>query len=364
MREKVIEFFNAYFENKVLDVKSFDKDFFKMLQEQSLLPYAYIVFNNQNFKKFYISACLYQEIFNNEQSKITKMLQDNNVDHLYVKGSILNKIYDDPSLRTRGDIDIYINLKDMEIVKNLLIKDNYKAEENICMHHIALEKDKIMVEVHFSLFDPTDKEYDEYFKNPFAMSTLVDKNYYELNHEEHYLFCLAHFAKHLRNGAGLRYIFDFYYMHKKWNLNYDKLNKLISDLHFETLNNNILNAIEVLTKERFIDYQKIDINFFLDYLITSGIHGFGENNNFDTNNYAEKKHKFKHIFYTAFLINKNYRIAIYPKLGKKWYCYPLLLIHHLFYLFTHKFKSLLKFIFVRKKRSSKEKNDFYNKLGI
>ncbi len=48
-----------------------------------------------------------------------------------------------------------------------------------------------------------------------------------------------------------------------------------------------------------------------------------------------------------------------PKLGSKAILYPICLIKHWFYLLTHRFTSLFKFLFGKNK-----KKDLYKKLGI
>lgn len=364
MDELIIKMFNAYFKKEKLDDKLINQDFLRVIKEQSLLPYLYYVFNNPKFRQIYISAALYQETLNDFQKHLSQKLNNAAIDHLYVKGSVLNYLYDDNALRTRGDIDIYVDFKHIEEVKAILLKDNFKMENNICMHHIELSKGKINVEVHFSLLDPTEDTYYDFFKEPFKMATCINQHYYELNKEEHFLFCIVHFARHLRTGAGIRYILDFYYMLKKWQMDLDHLHSLIHKFKFDTLYENILNSIYLLTAEKLDIYKEKNVDFFISYLLKSGIHGFGKDNNFDEKNYAEKKHKIKHILLMVFIPKKQFRLALYPHLGKHLITYPLCLIHRIFYLLIHKSKSAFKFIFKKKNRSNKEKEDFYKKMGI
>ncbi len=364
MKNKVLKLFDAYFKHYKIEDSFFNKEFLVLLKEQALLPYLFYVSESKKGRNFYYASMMHQETLNSLQEQLTDLFNKNDINHLYVKGSIINKIYDDNALRTRGDIDVYLDIKDLEKAKNILINEGFTYEKETCMHHIEMEKDNLIVELHFSLFDIDEKEYNRFFKNPFNMATLVNKNYYTLNNEEHFIYCLCHFARHLRLGAGIRYIIDFYYMLKKLDLNFDKLHAYLSDLKLDTLYNNVLNAIYLITGEEYDNLHKIDIDFFIEYLLQNGVHGLSHQETYDERQYGERRNKFSHMLSVIFMNDKTYRISLYPKYGKKTLMYPILLIHHIFYLFTHKFKKLLKFLFVRKSKKDKEKKDFEKRLGI
>ncbi len=363
MKNKVVDLLKAYYQKQKLDIKTFDKDFFMLLKEQSLLPYLHYVYDNQKLNSFYLSSVVYQEMMNDLQLKLTELFNQNNIRHLYVKGSILNKIYDDEALRTRGDIDVLIDAENLNKAKELLQNKGFEAEDEACMHHLEMKRNNSLIELHFSLLDPTD-DYFHFFKKPFESAKKINGSYYELNYEEHFLYVLCHFAKHLRTGAGIRYVLDFYYMLKKWDLKMDYVHDLIKKAKLQTLYQNILNTLYIITGEKLDIYEEKDIGFFIDYLLENGIHGHGENANYDEKNYGEKRNKFKHMFNMIFMPNKQFRMVLYPRLGKHAITYPLCLICRVFHLIIHKSKSLFKFLFTKKSRSNKEKDDFYQKLGI
>ena len=51
-----------------------------------------------------------------------------------------------------------------------------------------------------------------------------------------------HFALHLRIGAGIRYILDFYYLFKKTNINIGKLHILIQSNGLDIVYSNVING--------------------------------------------------------------------------------------------------------------------------
>ena len=167
-----------------------------------------------------------------------------------------------------------------------------------------------------------------------------------------------HFALHLRIGAGIRYILDFYYLFKKTNINIGKLHILIQSNGLDIVYSNVINVIRKIFD---VDFDNsicdVDVTFFIDYMLSYGIHG---NSNNETSLQASvHSNKFKFFISRVFLTNKSYRITRYPILGRHWYLYPICLIKHWIYLITHKFGSFFKFIF-----GKNENKDLYNKLGI
>ncbi len=357
---KLTELITLYLNNKNCDA-SLDESLIKLSIEQSLQTLLFPVTNNKEYKKYYVSWIIKQEQFYSIQNEITSLFNENSINHIYFKGSILSKIYDDPAIRTRGDIDLYVGPNDFEKAKETLINNGYEMDNSSedCMHHIAYKKDGIEVELHFNMLDSNvDKNWLKIFNNPFEVANNVDKSSYEFKPTYHMLFCIMHFADHLRHGAGIRYMMDFYYMFKKTKIDFELLHKLLSDCKLNRLYSNIINELRSLIN---IDFDssvvKEGVVFFEDYMLSYGIHG--HSNNETSQAASAHKNKGRYLLSRIFMTDKNYRLSRYPRLGKHWYLYPVCIIVHLFYLLTHKMKKGLLFLFGR----NKNKN-LYKKLGV
>ena len=332
----------------------------KLAIDQSLQTILYPVYKVKSFKSYYISWVIKQEELLCIQSLITKLFNDNNIKHIFFKGAVICKLYDDPSIRTRGDIDLYINYKNINVAKNILMNNNFILDSSAeSEHHLSFKYKNVEVELHFNMFDENvSKAWLKYFKNPFSLTNDNIDFLYKFNDTSHFLYCICHFANHLRSGAGLRYILDFYYMMLKTNIDYDEVHKYIKVLKIDILYNNILNAIYYITDKEFdSNMKKVDISFFIEYLLSHGIHGQANNN--ETSMQASKNHKFRYFFSRILIINTAYRNAQHPILGKHWFLYPICLISHWWYLITHKSSGFFKFIFGKNKNKS-----LYKKLGI
>ncbi len=358
----IIEMLKAYCHNEHLEISENDEnDLIKCAREQALTQYLYLVYQKKEYKSFYVSSVVKQEAFLNLQEELTTLFNDNKIDHFYLKGSVLCEIYPDVSLRTRGDIDVVVRTNDLIKAQNLLLTNNFTRIDAESLHHLEFIKNNLMVELHFQLFD--DFSSNAFFKNPFDLVLQKEKCLYELTNENFFIHCLHHFSIHLRMGAGLRYILDFYYMLKFLQLDMKKLHDLINDLKYKRLYNNILNSIYYLTDEKLDDFIDEDVTFFFDYLIRCGIHGFSENNK-DSKDKVTNHKLCKRIFYRVFMPNKCFRTTLYPKLGKKWYTYPLCLIHRILHITFTKIKRIFLLLFTSKGNTSKEEKDLYKKIGI
>lgn len=363
MNHPILDMLKAYFKNETLNIdESVEEVLVSKAKEQAMLPFLYYVYQKKEYRSFYITAAVTQEKFIKLQKELTEYFNEAGIKHLYVKGSVLYQLYPDPALRTRGDIDVLVDPSKINIAKELLLGKGYSFVDIECQHHIEVVKDNYVVELHYSLFDAYRDL--EYFKTPFKIAYQVEKSLYALTDEDHFLFCIHHFANHLKKGAGLRYLLDFYYFLKKENINRERIHELIQMSGYTQLYHNILNSIYVLTNEKLDDFEIEDVTFFFDYLVKSGIHGFAEENEINEKGFGMKNYKLKAVISGTFLTNKAYRLTKYPRLGKHWYTYPLCLIHRIIYLLCTQTFKLLRLLFSKKNKVSQEEKELFKKLGI
>ncbi|MDE5547053.1 MAG: nucleotidyltransferase family protein [Anaeroplasmataceae bacterium] len=363
MNHPIVDMLKAYFKNEELDINpALEKELISKAKEQALLPFLYYVYHKKEYRSYYITASITQEEFLKLQTELTEFFNKANIKHLFLKGSVLYGLYPDPALRTRGDIDILVDNEKFNEAKQILLDNGYQMLPMESQHHIEFVKNNMMVELHFLLFD----EFCNiaYFKSPFDLAIPIEKSYYTFTNENFFVYCLYHFAIHLKMGAGLRYILDFYYMLKKWDIDKELLHSKIKEVGYTHLYHNILNAIYYLTEEELDEFPKEDISFFIEYLVKSGIHGFGKENERDEKGFSIKNNKLKAIISGTFMTNKAFRVSKYPRLGKHWFTYPLCLIHRIIYLLCTQTKKLFKLLFSKKNKVTKEEKEFYKKLGI
>lgn len=96
----------------------FSEEELSLIKEQSIQTLIYPVTHNKLYKKYYVSWVSKQKLFFNIQEELTNVFNSNNIKHIYFKGSVLAGSYDDSSVRTRDDIDLYVNSNDLDKAKN------------------------------------------------------------------------------------------------------------------------------------------------------------------------------------------------------------------------------------------------------
>lgn len=363
MNHPIVDMLKSYFKNEIGQIDpSLEAELISKAKEQALLPFLYYVYQKKEYRPYYISASITQEEFLKLQIELTELFNAANIKHLYLKGSVLYELYPDKALRTRGDIDIYVENDKFNEARQILVHHGYQMLPKESQHHLEFMKNNLIVELHFLLFD--EFRSIPYFKSPFELATPIKDFLYAFTHENFFVYCLYHFAVHLRLGAGLRYLLDFYYMLKKWDMDENLLHQKIEEVGYMHLYNNILNAIYYFSEEEVDAFTKEDVSFFIDYLVKSGIHGFGKESNRSEKGFGIKNNKFKAILSGTFMMNKAFRISKYPRLGKHWFTYPLCLIHRIVYLLCTQTKRLFKLFFSKKNKVTKEEKEFYHRLGI
>lgn len=363
MNHPILDMLQSYFKNDAAEIDpALEAGLISKAKEQALLPFLYYVYQKKEYKAYYITAAILQEDFLNLQRELTGFFNEANIKNLFLKGSVLYGLYPDPALRTRGDIDVLVDNTRFNEAKDILLKNGYQMLSIESQHHIEFIKNNLMVELHFNLFDAYNSI--SYFQAPFDLAEPVENSLYKFTNENFFVYCLYHFASHLKLGAGLRYLLDFYYMLKQWDMDKEILHNKIEEIKCMRLYHNILNAIYYLTEEELDEFPKEDIDFFIDYLVKSGIHGFGKENEREEKGFGIKSNKLKAIFAGTFMPNRAFRVSKYPRLGKHWFTYPLCLIHRIVYLFCTRTKKLFKLFFSKKNKVTKEEREFYKKLGI
>ena len=325
-------------------------------KDQGLGALLYASYKDDRIKSIYFNSLILQERFIKLTKYTSNLLNKYQIKHLIIKGSVLYKLYDDIAIRSRGDIDIYVSPEDYEKTLEIMIKNGF-IEGDTCNHHTIMYYNELEVEIHFTLFEPTHHKLLKYFKNPFDFAINKDNYMYEFKPDYHFIYSLAHFKNHLVNGSGFRYLLDFYYMLTKTQLDLDFIKKELAKIDLLKLYNNIINALYEISGVALDNVEHYDVSFFLNYLNESGTYGFKRHKTND----MVPKNKLRLIVNTLFMPNKEYRIKKYPHLGRHWFFYPIMLIHRLLYLLTHKLKSLFRIVF---RSRDKEEKELFKKIGI
>lgn len=168
-------------------------------------------------------------LLNKEAARLTSLFDNIGCRTFILKGQANARLYDNPSCRQPGDIDIYVEgerefviekLRELCLISNIA---EYQCDEgNIASyHHIDLPKTEngITVEVHYKpssrLNNPfNNKRLQRYLREEARHETaLVEEGFYVPSFQFALVMQLAHILHHvIDEGIGMRQIIDYYYL--------------------------------------------------------------------------------------------------------------------------------------------------------
>lgn len=269
-RDIILQIIDAAINGKTLDLSNYinDQEFMRIMKEQTFLPFLYKVDKRKEFRKYYYQSCLIHEKFNEVGKLVDDILSQNNIPHIFLKGYELQNLYPDPNLRMLGDIDLLVENQQFEKSKEIILANNFKCCIE-CEHHFGYIKNNIEVEMHDKLFN-NEECSSELFDNTF--NNISIKNF---DDTFTLLYVIAHYAKHIKRGAGLRPIIDIYLIIKNKNVNHNILINKLNELNLIHFFNTILDEIYIIFKDNLITHQSTNLaNNLINYSLRKGIHGF------------------------------------------------------------------------------------------
>ncbi|MDR4969216.1 MAG: nucleotidyltransferase family protein, partial [Acholeplasmataceae bacterium] len=221
--------------------------------------------------------------------EIDQILNENKIDHIFLKGSKLKKLYPESYMRAMGDIDLLIKDHDLEKTHQVLKEHQIKNISRSRQHDIFEFPNKIIFEVHPILYKAFNDKYSNLFENPWEYSIKVHQHLYKFTHEFEMAYLTYHLAKHMdSSGIGIRSILDLgIYLNA-----YEKdIDEALLDQYLEQSNMKLFYKSMIELNRRYFDFnynyslhqqQVLDENTFREmtlYLIQSGIHGTGKDFN-------------------------------------------------------------------------------------
>lgn len=305
---------NAGLKNERVDLSSLNEDssLMKIIKEQTFQPFLYYVSSDSRFKKYYLASYLLIEKFEKLKDLIKKLFDENNIDHIFLKGTELRYLFPDKNLRLSGDIDVLVRKKDYKKAKEIL-KNNAFIFDDECEHHAGFKINGVEIELHRLLLPHTD-EFAPYFVDAFNHAHIKDKHTYEFENEYNFCYILAHYIKHLYKGAGLRELCDVYVMLDKLDIDMNKVKPFLKEYDLEKFFNTLLNQLNILFDYNAIPFEENPSAYkLIDFSLDSGIHGNGEKGDqlINLQRNISKNSKFKFLLSKLFIPIRSL-FVLYP----------------------------------------------------
>lgn len=161
---------------------------------------------------------LMRQALNNNlaNATLTKLFDDNGIEHSTIKGYTSASFYKNPTHRQMGDIDFLIREEDVEKATELLVANGYERFEDDHDLHIGFKKNGLIYELHTAVTSvPEGKEYildslnDVIEKAVYVNSSCGRIKVPSALH--HGIIMLMHMQRHIiiSSGIGIRHLADW-----------------------------------------------------------------------------------------------------------------------------------------------------------
>ena len=225
--------------------------------------------------------------------RIADLFDANNISYVLLKGISLAAFYPVPEYRKLGDVDIYINDKEMfNRASALLLANGYTKDDEISDHHqgylykVPQTGRTMILELHYRIvglyqYAPANKIVDAVFASGAftpIMQKVNDRSYPVLPPTEYTFYMIHHMLKHyLYSGFGIRLLCDFsFYLECNYtDIDFVKIHTWCEESKILHLYEIILETCRIYlglpeTIDSKIHYNKNDCEAFIIQLLEDG----------------------------------------------------------------------------------------------
>lgn len=225
--------------------------------------------------------------------RIADLFDANNISYVLLKGISLSAFYPVPEYRKLGDVDIYINDKEMfNRASALLLANGYTKDDEISDHHqgylykVPQTGRTMILELHYRIvglyqYAPANKIVDAVFASGAftpIMQKVNDRSYPVLPPTEYTFYMIHHMLKHyLYSGFGIRLLCDFsFYLECNYtDIDFVKIHTWCEESKILHLYEIILETCRIYlglpeTIDSKIHYNKNDCEAFIIQLLEDG----------------------------------------------------------------------------------------------
>lgn len=233
----------------------------------------------KKFEKQIMAAVYRYENINYELKRVKKVLNDEKIPFIALKGAVIRMYYPEPWQRTSCDIDILVHSKDIDRATGLFVNEGKEKNKIVRGSHdvgIILQSG-VHLELHYGLIESGRiGSAEKILEDVWSYANAKPGTYeYVLCDEMYYYYHLAHMAKHVENGGcGVRPFIDLWILNHKVEFNKESRENLIRDggLYKFAV------TAENLSEYWFGNEQPSELLLdFEEYIISSGTYGNIEN---------------------------------------------------------------------------------------
>ncbi len=229
---------------------------------------------SRKFRNEIFEAIYRYEKLKFEYERICKAFEENGIDFISLKGSVLRKMYAEPWLRTSCDADILVKEEALKKAQDVLGELSFdKTHEG--SHDITFTcGEGVIIELHFSLCETGDSgKTAELLRKVWQYARLKEgfKHQYILDDSFFYFYHIAHAAKHFSiGGCGIKPVLDLYILRNFKACETKGIRRLLKQSGLERFELALKNLSEVWFGQREHD----DVTFAMEeFILNGGVYG-------------------------------------------------------------------------------------------
>ena len=232
----------------------------------------------EKFKQQQIIALYRYERINYELIETCRVLDESNIPHMPLKGSVMRQYYPEPWMRTSSDIDILVKSEDIPAATDALVSNLGYQNKGTNEHDVQLfAPSGVHLELHFATVEdyrlPAANKVLETIWTEHAICT--GGQHYAMSNEMFYFYHVAHMAKHFQEGGcGIRFFLDMWLLNRSVKCDNDKKDALLRKGELVAFAENAEHLSEVWFGDRAHD----DITRRMEaFILTGGVYGSADN---------------------------------------------------------------------------------------
>ena len=285
---------------------------------------------SQKFLQQRVMAVYRYEQSNYELQEISRIFEEEKIENIPLKGSVLRAYYPQPWMRTSCDIDILVRQDEVKrAVKLLTEKYGYTYSIHTQHDYSLFSAGGVHIELHFILIFH-DESGDDFTKRVWESAVAEDGFGYrkKLSNELFYGYHIAHIAQHiLQGGCGVKPFIDLKIMQEKMSIDRFCAQETLERCHLTTF----AQRCEELAEVWFDGGEKsAALTEFENYVLLGGVYGTLENK--AQIGKSAKKGKFRYLLSRIFLPYRSLAL-MYPSLKKCPVLFPFYQVRRWFRLF-------------------------------
>lgn len=265
---------------------------------------------NRFFQERNVAVYRYERI-NYELQEICRILEENKIKHIPLKGSVIRKYYPEPWMRTSCDIDILIQKNDLDSAIEAIEKEGGKYEETQTHDAHIWMPSGVHLELHFDLIESDVAEKSaKVLEKAWERATPCDNFEYQLKFDDafFYFYHIAHMAKHfLIGGCGIRPFLDIWILKQYDSFCVKEVDELLKQADLLTFAQNAEKLSKVWFGDAVHDSTTREME---DYIVKAGVYGSLDNQIALTQTKigGKRKHLLSRIFLPYSLLKSSYPI--------------------------------------------------------